>query len=207
MRSIAGMSGDRLPLSEPVELFLVDVDNTLTQGGGLPFNLNLMLEVQAMSARARKDRAVPPIALITGRPQPYLEAMQQAVASPVPGVFEFGYGVYDLLRERAATHPAWTPAMAAERERLVERCEQEFAASRRGRLRHGNTTSVTVIPSAPDSIESRPSCIVKIAPATRASPTEAAVRAMFCSSTLPRRNGRRKAAMASTAAGKVADTV
>jgi len=49
--------------------------------------------------------------------------------------------------------------------------------------------------------------IVKMAPATSASPTEAAVRMVFCSSTVPRKNGRRKAAIASTAAGKVAETV
>ncbi len=49
--------------------------------------------------------------------------------------------------------------------------------------------------------------MVKIAPATSASPTVAAVRMVFCSRIDPRKNGRRKAAMASTAAGNVAETV
>ncbi len=49
--------------------------------------------------------------------------------------------------------------------------------------------------------------MVKAAPATSASPTEAAVRVMFCSSTPPRKNGSRKAAMAITAAGMVAAMV
>ena len=48
---------------------------------------------------------------------------------------------------------------------------------------------------------------VKMAPAARASPTEAAVRMVFCSRTEPRKKGRRKAAMARTAAGNVAETV
>jgi HAD superfamily hydrolase (TIGR01484 family) len=148
------MTAARLPIDQPIELFLVDVDNTLSNGGGLPFNLNLLLEVQALSARSRKDRVVPPIALITGRPQPYLEAVQQAVASPVPGVFEFGYGVYDLIRERSATNPAWTPAMAEVREQLIASCEEEFVAARKGRIRYGNTTSVTIIPTAPNTMES-----------------------------------------------------
>ena len=47
--------------------------------------------------------------------------------------------------------------------------------------------------------------IVKIAPATSASPTDAVVRAMFSSSTEPPRM--RSAAIATTAAGKVAATV
>ncbi len=46
---------------------------------------------------------------------------------------------------------------------------------------------------------------VKIAPATSASPTDAVVRAMFSSRIVPRRGLR--AAMATTAAGKVAATV
>ncbi len=51
--------------------------------------------------------------------------------------------------------------------------------------------------------------MVKMAPATSASPTEAAVRAMFCSRMPPRspRIGRRNSAMAITAAGMVAATV
>jgi hypothetical protein len=49
--------------------------------------------------------------------------------------------------------------------------------------------------------------MVKIAPATNASPTLAVVRAMFCWRTLPRMKGKRKAAMAITAAGKVAEMV
>ena len=47
--------------------------------------------------------------------------------------------------------------------------------------------------------------MVKMAPATRASPTEAVVRAMFSSRTLPLKG--RRAAIATTAAGKVAATV
>src|SRR5947207_10221473 len=49
--------------------------------------------------------------------------------------------------------------------------------------------------------------MVKIAPATNASPTEAAVRVRFCSKTPPRKNGMRKSAIAITAAGMVAATV
>jgi len=47
--------------------------------------------------------------------------------------------------------------------------------------------------------------IVKIAPATKDSPTEAVVRARFSSRMLPRKI--RSAAIATTAAGKVAATV
>ena len=49
--------------------------------------------------------------------------------------------------------------------------------------------------------------IVKIAPATNASPTEAAVRAIFCSRMPPRNAGMRNRAIAMTAAGEVAATV
>src|ERR1700687_2851015 len=49
--------------------------------------------------------------------------------------------------------------------------------------------------------------IVKMAAATSASPTEAAVRAMFCSRIVPRKYGSRKSAIAMTAAGIVAAIV
>ena len=49
--------------------------------------------------------------------------------------------------------------------------------------------------------------MVKMAPATSASPTEAAVRVMFCSRMPPRNAGMRNSAMAMTAAGMVAATV
>src|ERR1700722_15179815 len=49
--------------------------------------------------------------------------------------------------------------------------------------------------------------MVKIAPATNASPTDAAVRVMFCSRMPPRNHGMRNRAIAMTAAGMVAATV
>src|SRR5579872_4076296 len=49
--------------------------------------------------------------------------------------------------------------------------------------------------------------MVKMAAATSASPTDAAVRTMFCSKTVPRKYGSRKSAMAITAAGMVAAMV
>jgi len=53
--------------------------------------------------------------------------------------------------------------------------------------------------------EMRKAGIVKIAPATNASPTDAVVRARFSSRTFPPKT--RSAAIATTAAGKVAATV
>jgi HAD superfamily hydrolase (TIGR01484 family) len=148
------MSGTEIPLTHPVELFVVDLDNTLNPRAGRPLNLTMLAEVQALSARSSKDRTVPPLALITGRPQPYLEAMQQAVASAVPGVFEFGYGLFDLITGRLAVNPAWNPELERVRGDLLKRCDEEFMKPGRGRLQKGKKTAVTIVPLTPDTVES-----------------------------------------------------
>jgi hypothetical protein len=61
--------------------------------------------------RAREDPTLPAVTLCTGRQQPYVEVLMQAIGTFVPGIFENGCGLYFPEEYRFAENPAITPAM------------------------------------------------------------------------------------------------
>ncbi len=138
-------------LDRPIRLFVTDLDNTLNPHEDAPFDLALLAEVRARNDASAEDPTIPPLTLVTGRPQPYLYAMLQAIGGRLPAVFEHGFGLFDFAADRIDTHPAWTAEHAAARQQLVDRCTSTFVDPGFGTIQIGKLAAITLIPTAPET--------------------------------------------------------
>src|SRR5215210_2790959 len=64
-----------------------------------------MTRLQAFNRLATQDATVPAIALCTGRQEPYVEFMSQAVGAYLPSIWENGAGLYFPAPYRFRLHP------------------------------------------------------------------------------------------------------
>lgn len=78
----------------PIKLVLSDLDGTLTADEQAPLDCDTLRRVRALNDRSRSSKDYPPLSVVTGRPQPYLEAIAKFVATPLPSLFESGCGMF-----------------------------------------------------------------------------------------------------------------
>ena len=78
-----------------IKLIALDIDGVLSKGMRSTFNYSILNILANMNIRASKNSKYPAVTLITGRPQPYVEALLQVIKGFVPAVFEQGTGFYD----------------------------------------------------------------------------------------------------------------
>jgi len=132
----------------PIRLAVVDVDGCLTPGETGAWNWEAIQAICDFNRRARQGEPVPAVTLCTGRQQPYVEVLMQAIGAFYPGVYENGCGLYFPEGYRFAEHPSITPALrealAAARETLVHR----VVARGLGYFQPGKETSLTLYPRA-----------------------------------------------------------
>jgi HAD superfamily hydrolase (TIGR01484 family) len=86
-------------------LALLDVDGCLTPGEASPLNFAVFTRLQELNRRAAEDPAVPGLALCTGRPEPYVEFMTQAIGGYLPAIWENGAGLYVPAEYRFKLNP------------------------------------------------------------------------------------------------------
>lgn len=100
-----------------VRLAVVDVDGCLTPGEAGDWNWPALQAIQALNRRARNGDALLAITLCTGRQQPYVEVLMQAIGAYLPGIYENGCGLYFPRAYRFVEHPCITDGL---RQALVE---------------------------------------------------------------------------------------
>lgn len=91
-----------------VRLAVVDVDGCLTPGEAGDWNWEALQAIHDLNRRARQGEAVPAVTLCTGRQEPYVEVLMQAIGAYRPGVYENGCGLYFPDSYRFAEHPSIT---------------------------------------------------------------------------------------------------
>jgi HAD superfamily hydrolase (TIGR01484 family) len=92
----------------PIELAVVDVDGCLTPGEGKDWNWAALQAIQDINRRAQRGEALPAVTLCTGRQEPYVEVLMQAIGAYLPGIYENGCGLYVPRTYRFFQHPAIT---------------------------------------------------------------------------------------------------
>jgi HAD superfamily hydrolase (TIGR01484 family) len=88
-----------------VRLILLDIDGCLTPGEASPLNFPVLQKLQQANRRAAEDPTVPGLTLCTGRPEPYVELMTQAIGGYLPAIWENGAGLYLPAEYRFKLHP------------------------------------------------------------------------------------------------------
>jgi hypothetical protein len=130
-----------------IALAVVDVDGCLTPGVGSAWNWEALRTVSEFNQRARCDEQIPAVTLCTGRQQPYVEALMQAIGAFLPGIYEHGCGLYFPESFQFAEHPSITAetreAVALAKAAITE----QIVARGLGYFQPGKEVSLSVLPS------------------------------------------------------------
>ena len=92
-------------------MVVIDVDGCLTPGEGQPWNFEALKYIAQLNRRAQKDATKLAVTLCTGRQEPYVEVMMQAIDAHLPGIYENGSGLYFSREYRFVENPLITAAM------------------------------------------------------------------------------------------------
>lgn len=129
-----------------LRLVLLDVDGCLTPGEGGAWNWTALETIGDYNRRAQQGEELPAVTLCTGRQEPYVEVLMQAIGSYLPGIYEQGCGLYFPGEFRFAEHPHITPAT---REALIlskETVLSEVVERGMGFFQPGKESSFSVYP-------------------------------------------------------------
>lgn len=77
-----------------IKLFAIDLDGCLTRPFTSP-DWDTFSKIRSLNQSSSNLENTPPLSIITGRPQPYAEAIAQILDIQVPIMFESGAGCYD----------------------------------------------------------------------------------------------------------------
>jgi HAD superfamily hydrolase (TIGR01484 family) len=136
-----------------VRVVLLDVDGCLTPGEASPLDLDVLRQFQEYNRRATSDPTVPAISLCTGRQQPYVDFMTQAIAGYLPAIWENGAGLYFPAEYRFALHPLLDRsrlAVLAEARRLVA---ETLILPGLARPQPGKEVSITLYPTSLSTLD------------------------------------------------------
>lgn len=94
-----------------LRLVVIDIDGCLTPGEAQPWNFDALEYIAQLNRRAQKDPTKLAVTLCTGRQEPYVEVMMQAIDAHLPGIYENGGGLYFPRDYRFVENPLITAAM------------------------------------------------------------------------------------------------
>jgi HAD superfamily hydrolase (TIGR01484 family) len=134
-------------MSNDIRLVVVDVDGCLTPGEAQPWNFSVLQFVMELNRKARADTRQFAVTLCTGRQEPYVEAMMQAIDAHVPGIYENGGGLYFPAQYRFVENPAITAAQRATLAQVRRVLTHEIVETGLGQFQPGKEVSLTLYPA------------------------------------------------------------
>jgi HAD superfamily hydrolase (TIGR01484 family) len=136
-------------LSNNIRLVVVDIDGCLTPGEAQPWDFSVMQYVAELNRKARADARQLAVTLCTGRQEPYVEAMMQAIDAHVPGIYENGGGLYFPAQYSFIENPAIMPAQRAKLAEVRQVLTREIVETGLGQFQPGKEVSLTLYPARP----------------------------------------------------------
>ncbi len=137
-----------------LRLAVVDADGCLTPGDAGEWDWEALHAMRAINQRARNGEALPAITLCTGRQEPYVEALMQAIGSFVACVYENGGGLYLPDSYRFLEHPSITRQVRATLAAAKSRLYDDVVAPGLGCFQPGKEVSLTIYPVPGVSVRS-----------------------------------------------------
>ena len=135
------------PLEVPnLRLVVVDVDGCLTPGEGQPWNFEAFRFIAELNRRAREDPTLLAVTLCTGRQEPYVEVLMQAIDAHMPGIYENGGGLYFPRTYRFAENPLITPETKKALAEVKEALRRKIVERGLGYFQPGKEVSLTLYP-------------------------------------------------------------
>lgn len=133
-------------IEQPLRLIVVDVDGCLTRGEAQPLDFRVLERVAEFNARARENPALPAVTLCTGRQQPYVEVLMQAIGAFWPGIYENGGGLYFPQTYRFVENPLITAETREALERVKKTLREEVVEAGVGYFQPGKEVSLSLYP-------------------------------------------------------------
>lgn len=129
-----------------LRLVVIDIDGCLTPGEGQPWNFEVLEYIAQLNWRARKDSSRLAITLCTGRQEPYVEVLMQAIDAHLPGIYENGGGLYFPREYRFVENPLITPAMREALADIKATLRRNIVEAGLGYFQPGKEVSLTIYP-------------------------------------------------------------
>jgi HAD superfamily hydrolase (TIGR01484 family) len=134
-------------MSNQIHLVVVDVDGCLTRGEGQPWDFSVLEFVAQLNQKTRSGSNPFAVTLCTGRQEPYVEAMMQAIDGFLPAIYENGAGLYFPFPYRFAENPAITPEQRETRERIRRVLRETIIADGLAQFQPGKELTLTLYPA------------------------------------------------------------
>lgn len=135
-----------------VRVAVVDIDGCLTPGEVGEWNWQALQTLADLNRRARSGEPVPAITLCTGRQEPYVEVLMQAIGAYLPGIYENGCGLYYPDGYRFIEHPSITVAVRDTLTAAKATLYHQVVAQGLGYFQPGKEVSLTLYPSPGTSV-------------------------------------------------------
>lgn len=129
-----------------LRVVVIDIDGCLTPGEAAPWNFDVLRYVASLNQRAKRGDAPFAVTLCTGRQQPYVEAMMQAIDGYLPAIYENGGGLYFPQAYRFAEHRVFTPNTRAQLDNMRQILRRVLIDSGDAQFQPGKEISLTLFP-------------------------------------------------------------
>ncbi|MBM4466636.1 MAG: HAD family phosphatase, partial [Chloroflexi bacterium] len=129
-----------------LQLVVVDVDGCLTPGEGQPWNFEALKYIAQLNQRAQEDPTKVAVTLCTGRQEPYVEVLMQAIDAHLPGIYENGGGLYFPREYRFVENPLITAEMREALTGIKATLQREIVETGLGYFQPGKEVSLTLYP-------------------------------------------------------------
>lgn len=129
----------------PIRLIVSDIEGCISAGKGLILDLDTLQIIQEYNQSAN-NRTNIPLALCTGRSQPFAEAFCQMLGIVMPCVCENGAFIYDPVRDVSIRNPAITARHIAAQKEFVGTLESKIAKEHPYRREPGKEICISLNP-------------------------------------------------------------
>lgn len=133
-----------------MKLAVIDIDGCLTPGEAQPWDFEVLEFVRTLNRHAKTGDLPFAVTLITGRQEPYVEAMMQAIDGFLPAIYENGGGLYFPQPYRFVEHPLFTPQMRAHRQVIENILRRELVEPGIAQIQPGKQVTMTLYPARVD---------------------------------------------------------
>ncbi len=134
-------------MTRELQAVVIDIDGCLTPGEAQPWNFEVLRDIAELNQRARAGEAPFAITLCTGRQQPYVEAMMQAIDGYLPAIYENGGGLYFPQEYRFVEHPQITRERREQLREMRRILERELVEKQLAQFQPGKDVTLTLFPA------------------------------------------------------------
>lgn len=132
---------------ELIKVVVIDIDGCLLPKGSQAIDLSIIDQLREYNQLSRKNPAVPPMTICSGRPEPYVELLMKFIGGYIPALFEWGGGLYIPDGYNFVYNAIFTEEVRINKQVIENFLLKEFVSKTDVRIQPGKEVSITLYPS------------------------------------------------------------